>query len=223
MKKRNIKKITGLTAISTAMGASVNAALVPSISIPAGGLVSPSTLETINWDIDIDGTNDFSFSKRTISSSILSVYYTTARMQDLGDARVAGGFEKLSSGAKLGTASDGLSFSPAAQNRGLMYGYGIGNLSLGSSLSSGGWSVGDTGYFGFKFTSSGNTHYGWAEMTLSSSSLQATINEAWYNDTPDGAVTVGVIPEPAEFGLGLGALALGAVGLRRMRHNRKAA
>ena len=85
------------------------------------------------------------------------------------------------------------------------------------------WRLGETGYFGFKFTSSGNTHYGWAEMTLSSSSLQATINEAWYNDTPDGAVTVGVIPEPAEFGLGLGALALGAVGLRRMRHNRKAA
>jgi hypothetical protein len=222
MKKRNIKKITGLTAISTAMGASVNAALVPSITIPAGGLVPPSTLETINWDIDIDGTNDFSFSKRTISSSINSVYYTTARMQDLGDARVAGGFEKLSSGDKLGTALDGLSFSPTLQNRALISSYS-GTISVGGSLSAGGWSVGDTGYFGFKFTISGNTHYGWAEMTLSSSSLQATINEAWYNDTPDGAVTVGVIPEPAEFGLGLGALALGAVGLRRMRHNRKAA
>lgn len=219
MKKRNIKKITGLTAISTAMGASVNAALVPSITIPAGGLVPPSTLETINWDIDNDGTNDFSFSKTTSSST---VSYSTARMQDLGDARVAGGFKKLSSGDKLGTALDGLSFSPGTQSRALMHDYS-GTISIGGSLYAGDWSVGDTGYFGFKFTSSGNTHYGWAEMTLSSSSLQATINEAWYNDTPDGAVTVGVIPEPAEFGLGLGALALGAVGLRRMRHNRKAA
>jgi MYXO-CTERM domain-containing protein len=57
-------------------------------------------------------------------------------------------------------------------------------------------------------------------MTLSNSTAQATINKAWYNDTPDGSVTVGVaIPEPAEVGLGV--LALGAAGLRRMRQNRK--
>ena len=61
-------------------------------------------------------------------------------------------------------------------------------------------------------------------MTLSSGSqARATINEAWYNNTPDGEVTVGVVPEPAEVGLGLGALALGAAGLRRMRQKRKAA
>ena len=218
MKKRNIEKITGLAAISTAMGTSVNAALVPSINIPAGGLVSPSSPGTIYWDIDNDGTNDFSFIRNGFFS------HSSALMQDLGDARVAGDFKKLSSGDKLGTALDGLSFSPDTQDRTLMYSSSSGTISVGSGgLSTGGWSVGDTGYFGFKFTSSGNTHYGWAEMTLSSSSVQATINEAWYNDTPDGAVTVGVIPEPAEFGLGLGALALGAVGLRRMRHNRKAA
>ena len=221
MKFSNLNKLTVLSAASIAMGSSANAVSIPSITIPAGGLVPPSTFETINWDIDNDGTYDFSFSKTTSSSSSTS-FYAAARMQDLGDARVAGGFKKLSSGDKLGTALDGLSFSPGTQNRALMYDYS-GTITTGGSLSPGGWSVGDTGYFGFKFTSSGNTHYGWAEMTLSSSSLQATINEAWYNDTPDGAVTVGVIPEPAEFGLGLGALALGAVGLRRMRHNRKAA
>jgi hypothetical protein len=61
-------------------------------------------------------------------------------------------------------------------------------------------------------------------MTLSSSSPSATINEAWYNDTPDGEVTIGVggaVPEPAEVGLGLGVLALGAAGLRRMRQRGK--
>ena len=231
MKKQTIEKLSGLAAISTAMGTSADAALVASATIPSGGLVSPSSPGTINWDIDNDGTDDFRFSLTSsiYTSSISTYYYEFLTIRDLGDARVARPdessniFAKLSSGAKLGTAADGLSFNAATENRTLLFSY-TGKVYLGYLPANGGWSLGDTGYFGFKFTSSGNTHYGWAEMTLSSGSqARATINEAWYNNTPDGEVTVGVVPEPAEVGLGLGALALGAAGLRRMRQKRKAA
>ena len=223
MKINNFEKLTGLSAASIAMGSSANAAIIPSTTIPAGGLTSPSSPGTINWDIDNDGTNDFGFSLYTSFTSYRYLYFT-----DLGDARIAGPdtnplfFKKLTAGAKLGTANDALGFNPGARSRSL--------ISTASSLpyigvwlrDDGGWSLGDTGYFGFKFTSNGNTHYGWAEMTLSNFTTQATINEAWYNDTPDGSVTVGVaVPEPAEVGLGLGVLALGAAGLRRTRQRRK--
>ena len=228
MKINNFEKITGLSAASIAMGSSANAALIASTTIPEGGLTSPSSPGTSNWDIDNDGTDDFRFSKYTSTSSFGS--YAYLYLQDLGDARIAGPdantqyFKKLTAGAKLGTANDALGFDASPGNRTLIS-TSSSSTNLGFWLKNdGGWSLGDTGYFGFKFTSNGNTHYGWAEMTLSTTSAQATINEAWYNDTPDGIVEVGVaIPEPAEVGLGLGVLALGAAGLRRMRQNRKVA
>jgi MYXO-CTERM domain-containing protein len=228
MKKgQSLKKLTGLSAASIAMGTSADAALVASATIPAGGLTTPSNPGTINWDVDNDGTNDFKFTYNTSTS--LTTSFGTLFMEDLGDARIAGPdtnplfFEKLTAGAKLGTTNDALGFVAAARNRSLISTYSA-SAYIGNLLAYGGWSLGDTGYFGFKFTSNGNTHYGWAEMTLSNSTAQATINEAWYNDTPDGSVTVGnAVPEPAEVGLGLGVLALGAAGLRRMRQNRKAA
>ena len=227
MKINKFEKITGLSAASIAMGSSANAALIASTTIPAGGLTSPSSPGTINWDIDNDGTDDFRFSIVTSSNTFT---YGSLAIVDLGDARIAGPdtnplfFKKLTAGAKLGTANDALGFNPGARSRSLISTYSSLPF-IGVWLrDDGGWSLGDTGYFGFKFTSNGNTHYGWAEMTLSSGSLQATINEAWYNDTPDGSVTVGnAVPEPAEVGLGLGVLALGAAGLRRMRQHRKVA
>ena len=49
-----------------------------------------------------------------------------------------------------------------------------------------------------------------------------TIHDWAYDDT--GAVLpAGVVPEPASTGMGLGALALGAAGLRRWRKTRKVA
>lgn len=229
MKKQTIQKLTGLAAISTAMGSSADAALVSSITIPTGGLSSPSTIGSINWDIDNDGSDEFRFRFSIDTSSSILTYL---HFEDLGNGRAAyqdGGnsiaVQKLTAGAKLGTASDSLNFNNSAVQNGRTLISAESNLNFYTgfyAFSSAGWSLGDTGYFGFKFIKDGNTHYGWAEMTLSSSSLQATINEAWYNDTPDGAVTVGstAVPEPAHVSLGLGALALGAAGLRRTRQKR---
>jgi hypothetical protein len=223
VKNKNLEKIVGLSTLSASLGTGAHAALVASPTIPSGGLTTPLSPGTIYWDIDNDGNNNFSFTMFSSSS------YGYVRMWDLGDARVAGSdahpeyFLKINAGAILGTANDGLAFSSRSQGR-MLRTMSTSITGDGYMLTDGGWLRGDTGYFGFKFTNSGNTHYGWAEMTLSTNSLQVTINEAWYNDTPDGSVVVGAaVPEPAEVGLGLGVLALGAAGLRRMRQARKAA
>jgi hypothetical protein len=212
------------------MGTSANAAIVASTTIPTSGLVLPTSQGTSNWDIDNDGTNEFSFNFN-LYNPFTSFIYTYLYIGELGNTRVAlqdgataDTFQKLSAGAKLGTASDALGFNANGFNRMVASAYDGFSVYLNDPFLNGGWSLGETGYFGFKFTKDGNTHYGWAEMTLSSSSPAATINEAWYNNTPDGAVTVGVsgaVPEPAHVGLGLGALALGAAGLRRMRQRGK--
>ena len=88
MKKETIEKLAGLTAISTAMGTSANAAIVASTTIPTGGLVSPTSEGTSNWDIDNDGTNEFSFS---LSVNVRSAYSFTTYLflNETGNTRVA--------------------------------------------------------------------------------------------------------------------------------------
>ncbi|NCG09366.1 MAG: hypothetical protein GWO81_07370, partial [Verrucomicrobia bacterium] len=171
MKKQSLEKLTGLTAASIAMGVSTEAAIIASPTVPSGGLTTPSSLGTIYWDIDNDGTDDFSFTLSSLYTNITSSIQTVLKMADLGDARVAGvdgnplHFKQLTGGTYLGTTSDGFSFSPTARNRSILSFWSStvsSYLYLGTDLNDGGWSLGDTGYFGFKFTSNGNTHYGWA-------------------------------------------------------------
>ncbi len=73
---------------------------------------------------------------------------------------------------------------------------------------------------GFRFIGSDSqTHYGWANMTMDASFHATTLSvDNWaYEDEPNTAIIVGQIPEPGAVAGGLGALALGAAGLRRWR------
>lgn len=85
-----------------------------------------------------------------------------------------------------------------------------------------GWTSGVSGYFGFRFDDQGqsgtNTVYGWARLTIVLDDLnsEVTLHEWAYEDS-GGAIQVGAVPEPAAVTTGLGALALGAAGLRRWR------
>ncbi|MCB1096449.1 MAG: PEP-CTERM sorting domain-containing protein [Verrucomicrobiae bacterium] len=69
--------------------------------------------------------------------------------------------------------------------------------------------------FAFQFKISGQTHYGWGTMTTGS----LNISQAYYNDTPLGAINVGQVPEPST--AGLLALTMGAVGMRRFRKQKR--
>ncbi|WOO39813.1 hypothetical protein [Rubellicoccus peritrichatus] len=90
---------------------------------------------------------------------------------------------------------------------------------------------GVSAYFGFTFlerTELPNTvRFGWARATVTRTpDFAITIHEWAYEDTFDQAIQVGdtgAIPEPAAVATGLGALALGAAGLRRWRKAKQVA
>jgi MYXO-CTERM domain-containing protein len=81
---------------------------------------------------------------------------------------------------------------------------------------------GESGYLGFQFTPDTTPLYGWAEVVLTNGSKAGSFNIVRWAYEDSGANiqtgdTVGVIPEPAGAATGLGLLALGAAGVRRMR------
>jgi hypothetical protein len=90
-----------------------------------------------------------------------------------------------------------------------------------------GFTSGTTEYIGFSFQHNSIICYGWAEITITANAGgygTFTINDWAYEDT-GAAITVGntgAVPEPAETAIGLGALALGAAGLRRWRKGKAA-
>lgn len=84
-----------------------------------------------------------------------------------------------------------------------------------------------TGILGFRFYIPGSgTHYAWASITATGKDFSVdpfiTINEWAYESTPGIPIPAGAVPEPETIGTGLGALALGAAGLRRWRKRRAA-
>ena len=95
-------------------------------------------------------------------------------------------------------------------------------LSYVASISSG-----VSTYIGFRFNPSGTELFGWANVTLTDGGSFGTfvINEWAYDDSGSSIQTgqTSAVPEPATYALGLGALALGAAGLRRMRQRKRLA
>ena len=84
-------------------------------------------------------------------------------------------------------------------------------------------------YIGFRFKPSNalTALYGWANVTLTDGGSFGSfvINEWAYDDSGSSIQTgqTSAVPEPATYALGLGALALGAAGLRRMRQRKRLA
>ncbi|WOO39809.1 hypothetical protein [Rubellicoccus peritrichatus] len=98
------------------------------------------------------------------------------------------------------------------------------------------FTTGQPSYFGFMFVTErdgdGNPTLlaGWARTTIykaiDSNPAGLVIHEWAYEDTPGQSIRVGQttnVPEPAAVATGLGALALGAAGLRRWRKAKQAA
>lgn len=84
-----------------------------------------------------------------------------------------------------------------------------------------------SGIIGFRFGAGGGKyHYGWANATWEGTVVAFKLElgvPTW--STADGilAGTQTEVPEPAGIAAGLGALALGAAGLRRWRQRKQAA
>ena len=209
------KQLLGLGAATGALAPSANALIIIASNLP---LSPPATDGDTNWDVDADGTNDFTLGFFASSSAnFLDFDDTNGGRLVVPDNMSYLGIAKLNEGFSVGNSSlmNGFKFHTNPQYDNTI----INSFSIGSAAQEGGWQMGDTGYFGFKFTTNGgaDTHYGWGEMSTEVGVSNFTVVRAYYESTPDTAIQVGAVPEPATVGLGLGALALGAAGLRRMR------
>ena len=105
---------------------------------------------------------------------------------------------------------------------------GVGSIFFSASLANVAYiTSGVSTYIGFRFNPSGTMLYGWANVTLTEGGSYGTfvINEWAYDDSGSSiqAGQTSAVPEPATYALGLGALALGAAGLRRMRQRKRLA
>jgi hypothetical protein len=83
-------------------------------------------------------------------------------------------------------------------------------------------------YAAFRFGTPGSYYYGWAELSLSTAGSpsplgpDATIWGYAYDDVAGNQIAMGAVPEPSQTAIVMGALALGAAGIRRWRSRKLA-
>ena len=211
------------------------AEIIRSTTLP---LSPPASAGVSYWDVDGDGTNDFTLHNSTIAGSDSTI--RGAVLSELGPARFVSpaaasiGFAKLNAGFNVGgVLVTGYKFFYFAQIN-----IGITNSgSIGSAASTGGWALGDTGYFGFKFSNTSGVHYGWGQINIHGATggysigQGYTLTEAYYNTTPGASIQVGdtgaaSVPEidPASAGSVL-SLVMGSLAMlerRRLRRSKAA-
>jgi hypothetical protein len=204
----------GAAALTMASGNPAEAAVVSALNTPISPPASPGDNF---WDVDGDSTADFNLFKANQWASFKEV---NGGRFVAATTRSFAGFAPLATGFQVGASMPGFKFFNSAQTQLTVTGNGL----IGSALSANGWSLGDLGAFGFKFTSSGNTYYGWGLMSVIGGSPAFTITQAYYNNTPGATIAVGdtggAVPEPSTCALAL--LAAGGVAAYK-RHRKQAA
>ena len=199
----------GVASLALCSGAIAEGAIIASPNAP----IAPFPYEGFHFlDVDGDGTNDFvlmnggNFAMLTESNG--------GRFVSPNEAH-SDGFAKLSFGFVVGPTMSGYKFFEKPQRY-----ITVTDLSMtGSDLLANGWHSGDTGFFGFKFTSGANTYYGWGELMISCKNYTNMghgykLTQLYYDNT-GAPIRVGAIPEPSTCALAL--LAAGGVAAYRAR------
>jgi hypothetical protein len=207
---------------------SAEAGIVESTTLP---MSPPASNGYGYWDVDGDGTNDFALRNRDGSS---------ARLSELGAARfvspawvVSDGIAKLNTGFNVNASlAAGYKFFNSAQAGFDVTSYGA----IGTNADVQGWAMGDTGYFGFKFSNTSGVHYGWGQINIHGATggysvgQGYTLTQAYYNSTPNASIQVGdtggspsSVPEidPASAGSVL-SLVMGSLAMLERRRLRRA-
>ena len=205
---------------SQAYGTVVTVAVPTNLTTTAGTVTGP----TAAWDVNGDGTTDFTFSIRypngtgvawqdnmTGAAGNAVLGYGTASTYRYGSAFSAGTI--ISATAPTGTA-----FSTALQTiMGSVYdGTPYGGFAFTGAPGTGSVAAGNLSYAGFKFTVGANTYFGWLQMSANAGAMNFV--SAAYNNTPGASINAGQVPEPGTLaGLAMGAVALGGAAWKRRR------
>lgn len=219
--------LTGCAAIVLGGSSTSEAAVVAAQGLP---LAPPASNGRVAWDVDGAGGASAAFSVENFSTGVT----VKAFIQELSPGRFVSPvgapndtIARLATtdlvGSNLGAA---FKFFTIAQDDITVTASGV----IGEDLD-GYWSMGQTGYFGFKFTSGTDTFYGWGELQIAAAADATagqgfTITRAYYNNTPGASIRVGqtadtVVPEPSTYALAL--LAAGGVAAYRSRRKPAAA
>jgi hypothetical protein len=132
---------------------------------------------------------------------------------------------RMSQSAKIGPGL-GLSFLPKLSFRSSLntsvFVSNLNTLAGNGFAQSGNWkSNGNPGVVGFEVVQSGNTYYGWADISVDPTTYEITLNSYGVDTTPNETVTAntGATPEPSSIVL----LTLGAAGIAAWRRKIKTA
>ncbi|MEX2381787.1 MAG: hypothetical protein WD490_05360 [Opitutales bacterium] len=228
MKKTKQMTASSIASLLTAVGA--NADVVTSEDfIQLTGLDPVGT--SVPWDVNGDEVVDFQLDRANwVQESFHDFALNSAeggrgivapdenpRIQNLGSGFLVG--PSLASGTMATAGAESLMR--------LLLIYGGTQQGSAEGIGGVGFTDGEPGYMGFAFDIGGDTHYGWARLILTPGPIDSGTTglfiDGWaYESDPDTAIST-PIPEPATVATGLGMLALGAVGVRTWRKNKKQA
>lgn len=184
---------------------------VTSTNVTLGSLEPPSVINTsIVWDVDGSGSPDYQLENWKPSVSI------AARLGYLGQnkLRVVQG-----EGLYLQNLATNVLVGPGTQLRSTNVALTVnGGLAFAT-----GFTLNQPGQFGFSFSGTGGTYYGWGSLVIDGTPIGQgfKITEAYYNTSAGAGINVGAVPVPEPTGMAL--LAMGAAGVIAWRARREQA
>lgn len=184
---------------------------VTSTNVTLGVLEPPSVLNTSTvWDVDGSGTPDYQLGK--LKPSIT----TGARLGFLGQNKLQ---VVQGEGLYLQNLATNALVGPGTQLRSTnIFVTMAGNIDFAT-----GFTLNQPGQFGFSFSGTGGTYFGWGSLVIDGTPTGQgfKITEAYYNTAPGVGINVGAVPVPEPSSMAL--LAVGAAGVTAWRARRKQA
>jgi len=215
---------TGTLAAVALSPAAGKAAVIKVTGSPVSISVAAGNGATSRWDVDGDGSTEFTLLNSFGTLNILSSRGSNGRGL-IGPSSTDEDLFALRTSFNVGpTLAANFFWGVSNSIRGLMSSTGASGSDVFFSTSNG-FGQGDT-FFGFRFEKLGALHYGYAVMNFDSPNTTVTISRWAYNNVADGIAHVEAItanPSAVPGPIGLAGLAAGAAWTRKLRRRIKTA